>query len=204
MAFQSVPETAEVTVNYTQGAKPVQMTFHARKAGGYVLTDLQNLAFAVDARVGTSFLPIQTQDVVYNNTQARGLELINDQVAQNSINTGPGQDLSSAVPNSVSYAVKRLSSRTGRSARGRVYWIGIPRDKLDADENYLTGAYSLAVLGAIDLMRQSLASNGWVPVIVSRYTNGEKRPTGITFDWLTTAITDERVDSRRDRMPASG
>jgi len=119
MAFQRVPETAEAIVRYTAGIKPVVMTFYARFIGGYSTSDLIALANNVDTRVGNNFLPIQTDDIVYNSTLVRGLDKINDEEVIDSDNTGPGGVVSKGLPNNVSYAVKRLSGLTGRSARGR-------------------------------------------------------------------------------------
>lgn len=203
MAFQRVPETAEAIVRYTAGIKPVVMTFYARFIGGYSTSDLIALANNVDTRVGNNFLPIQTDDIVYNSTLVRGLDKINDEEVIDSDNTGFGGVVSKGLPNNVSFAVKRLSGLTGRSARGRIFWVGMPDTDLATDENFLTGPASLAILGAIDLMRTSLALSGWTPVIVSRFTGGVKRDPAVTFVWTLTGITDERVDSQRGRLPVA-
>ncbi len=201
MAFQRVPETAEAVTKYTAGTKNVLMTFYARFIGGYSTSDLVNLASNVDGRVGLDFLPIQSNNIVYNNTTVRGLDKENDEEVVDSDATGFGGVTSPALPNNVTFAVKRLSGLTGRSARGRVFWLGMPTSDLATDENFIKGPESLAILGAIDGMRVALTLSGWSPVIVSRFTGGVKRAEAVTFTWLLTSITDERVDSSRGRLP---
>lgn len=201
MAFQSVPETVEIATNYSFGSTDIQMTFHARKSGGYSESELTSLANQCDGRVVTSFLPNQANDYVYNNTSVRGLESITDLYVENSDGTGPGSLTADAIPVNCALAIKKLSGFTGRSARGRVYWFGLTVGQLDTDENYVLGAQGLLILGAVDAMRATIVSAGWLPVIVSRFTGGAKRATGVTFEWVSTGITDYRVDSRRDRLP---
>jgi len=40
MAFQPVPNTAEVAVIFTQNLETISNTFHAEKPGGYTLSDI--------------------------------------------------------------------------------------------------------------------------------------------------------------------
>lgn len=201
MAFQSVPETAEVATIYDCNNINVQMTFHARFIGGYSLADIVALANNCDQRVTQSFLPIQTQDALYQRTEVRGLESIVDLSASDQTGAGPGLDVARGMPNSVTLAIQRNSGLTGRSSRGRVFWLAAPDSNLDVDENFFTAAASIAIVSAINLMNVSLNLSGWLGVIVSRFTGGVQRPTGVTFPWVNTLAVNNRVDSRRDRMP---
>lgn len=177
------------------------MTFYAEFSGGYSQGDLNTLAANVDNRIGSSFLGIQTVDCAYLRTEVRGLDSINDMTAVNSINAGPGLNVSGSFPNQVTYAVQRNAGLTGRSARGRVYWIGLSQDDLQADENFLNPIDAIEIVGAIENMRVSLDLSGWNAVIVSRVTGGVQRTEGETFNWINTIGTDERVDTIRGRLP---
>lgn len=201
MSFQSVPETAEVSVIYTQNAETVQMTFHARLVGGYSQSDIDALADNVDARIATSFLPIQTADCTYVRTEARGLENIDDFFQQNFGAAGDGEIVSEGFPNMVTIAVQRNAGLTGRSSRGRVFWIGLNHLSLEDDENFVTASEGTAIVAAVAAMATTLGLSDWKPVIVSRFTGGAKRETGVTFDWINTLIVDLRVDTQRGRMP---
>ena len=201
MVFQPVPNTVEIQARYSQNAQPIQMTFHAEFLAPYVEADLIALANTMDFLFGTTFLPIQTLDCSYVQTAVRGLNSINDFEVFDASNAGPGGLAIAGYPNQVTLAVSRRSRFTGRSSRGRVYWIGLAQDQLDTNENFVLPGTSTAVGSAVNGIALGISGAGWVPVIVSRWSEGVKRPAGVTFPWVTTVVTDDRVDSRRDRMP---
>lgn len=201
MAFQAVPETAEVNTIYEQEGITLQMTFYARFEGGYSQTDVQNLANLADFGVGAYFLPIQTDGVSYIRSEARGLAVLNDVAASANANAGPGLNASGSLPNQVTIAIQRNAGLTGRSARGRIFWIGLARDDISADENFVNPLDVTAIVAAVANFRGQLDQSGWDPVIVSRYTGGSQRPEGVTFPWLNTLAVDARVDTLRGRLP---
>lgn len=203
MPFQSVPETAEIDILYTLNGKLVQNVFYGRFPGGYNQTELDVLAVRIDTRVQANWLLQQPQEAVYQRVEVRGLEDENDLLS--TFTTGPtvGSQIVDTLPNNVTFAIKQNSGLSGRSARGRMYWIGIPRDRLDpADENNLLQAYVSAVLLAVGAIRTGIDTlPGWDAVLVSRVTGGVARPFGITFPWISEVNVDLRVDSQRGRLP---
>lgn len=201
MAFQRVPNTAEVDVEFLLNNVVMQNTFYGEKVGGYDLPALESLASEVDVAVGLHLIPLQSSDGVYTRTVVRGLDLENDLVAEDNDNAGSGGTVFSAMPANVTLAVKRASAFTGRSARGRIFWCMMPRDALSLDDNFVEATYGNDVADAINEIALAINSAGWVAVIVSRFAGGVKRAEGVTFPWLTTSVTDLRVDSRRDRLP---
>ncbi len=204
MAFQSVPDTAEIDMIYTYNGVTVQNVFYARLVGGYALTDLQAVADKIDSIWPVTFITEQPSEVIYLRTEVRGLENENDLVAVQGISSGTGTHPGVALPNQVTFSIKKTSGLTGRSARGRCYWIGIPRDQLeDADENQLKAAFVLAIVADIDFVRTSIETVGlWEAVLVSRFANSLKRAEGVTFPWKGTTFVDVRVDTNRGRLPA--
>lgn len=203
MAFQRVPNTAEVAVIYTLNGIVCQNVFYGEFAGGYSLLDLQVLAGAVDAAVGVGWLPDQPAEATYLRCEVRGLDTEFDLFTTDNTSTGVGTDVIPSLPNNVTFSIKKISGLTGRSARGRSYWIGIPRDKLKGtDENELTTAYTALIVANIELIRTTIAAAaGWAAVLVSRVSNGVPRtPTAITFPWVGTVAVDERIDTQRPRL----
>ncbi len=205
MAFQSVPETAQINIIYTYNSVTCENVLYGRKTGGYSVGDLAALAAQIDTQINSSWLPLQPAEAVYLRTEVRGLENENDLVVENNTNTGPGTDLTDPVPNNVTFAIRKSSGLTGRSARGRLYWIGIPRDKLTSpDENNLLSTYVTALVDAVDDQRVGInAVTGWAAVLVSRFQGGAKRAEGVTFPWLSTGAIDARVDTQRGRLPSN-
>lgn len=205
MAFQAVPDTVSIQIIYTQNAVFVQNSFYAELVGGYVLADLVALAAGIDGQVQGTWKAQQNPNAIYVRTEVRGLALENDITASDNTNAGPGVFVSEAVSNNVTLSVKKTSGLTGRSARGRTYWIGIPRTQLDpVNENLYLGAYVTAVEAAVDSIRTQInALPLWVPVLVSRFTAGLARPTGITFPWTGSTCVDNIVDTQRGRLPTA-
>ena len=197
MAFQPVVNAAEINVIYTLNAEIVQNVFYGLFGGAYTQANLQSLADDVGTTVGNQWLPLQPPEAIFLRTEVRGLTIENDFFASSLLGAGTGADIVEAYPNNVTFSVKKLSGFTGRSARGRCYWIGIPQDKTSApDENHLTDAYRDAVVAAVDQVRLKIDTVfNWDAVLVSRIANGVPRATGKTFPWIGVVAVDKRVDT---------
>lgn len=203
MAFQSVPQTAQIDVIYTLNGETVENVFYGEFPGGYNQLELDALAVRMDTRVRTNFLPQQPPEAVYQRVEVRGLDQENDLLAVFSAGPAPGVQVTAALPNNITLAIKQNSGLTGRSARGRTYFIGIPQGTLLAsDESFLQSAYVLAVVLALGQIRDGIESlPGWNAVLVSRIAGGVPRAFGITFPWISEIAVNDRVDSQRGRLP---
>lgn len=204
MAFQPVVDTVEIDIIYTLNAEPVQNVLYAELPGGYILADLVALAAQIDTQVNGTWKPQQPPEAVYVRTEVRGLALQNDLTASNNTNAGPGLIGAATLPNNVTFSIKKESGLTGRSARGRLYWIGVPFNQIQAtNENLLNAAYVTAIVAAVDSQRVGiLAVGAWLPVLVSRFSEGIPRVTGRTFGWVSTTNVDDRIDTQRGRLPS--
>jgi len=205
MAFQSVPETVEIDHIFTLHGVTVQNVHYARLPGGYAQADLQTMAGQIDGIFPATWVTEVDSDVTYVRTEVRGLEFENDLTAQDATSTGPGTHVGSSLPNNVTFAIKKSSGLTGRSARGRTFWIGVPSNETEpTDENFLLAAYAALIVADVDFVRISInALASWEAVLVSRFSGGAKRAVGVTFPWLSTSNVDLRVDTNRSRLPAT-
>ena len=201
MAFQAVPDAAEIVVSYLQNAVQSNNVMHAVKPGGYQLADLVALAVAVDLTVGTDWLPLQTLDAAYQQTLVRGLAFINDQETVNNTSAAFGGDVSEGLPANVTISIKKGSSLTGRNARGRLYWMALPQNQLKSNENLVATAALSDIVDAVEAMRAAITATIWTAAIVSRFLDNVKRPFGVTFEWTETSAVDEVVDTQRRRLP---
>lgn len=201
MAFQSVPNTVKIEVIYNQNFEPMLNTFYAKFNGTYQQSDLQVLADNIDLTVGTFWLPLQTFDAAYLRTEVTGLEFENDVTASSNVSAGTGGVGLEGLPNSVTLSVKKSSGLTGRSARGRNYWMGVPNNELGGNENTIKGPYIASVEVALDLIRTATDTTlSFEAVLVSRFSNGVARAVGVTFKWLSTTCVNDFVDSQRGRL----
>lgn len=202
MAFQPVPNCVEIDMIFTMNSITSQNVFYAEMAGGYLLGDLQALATQIDIQWQGTWRSEQPPEVDYVRTEVRGLAVINDLQASANANANPGINPSPVLPGNVTFAVKKESGLTGRSARGRTYWIGIPQNQITAaDENQLAAAFIADLVTNVDSIRTAIAAVGtWLPVLVSRFTGGATRPFGVTFPWISTTNVGTRIDTQRRRL----
>ena len=204
MAFQRVPNTAEISVVYDLFGMNLVNTYHAYAAAGYNQSMLDTLAAQIDASPVVSLLADQATDIDYVRTDVRGLDQENDLTSTNNTSAAAGGAAATSCPSNIAFCVQRLSGLTGRSARGRVYIGGIPFTSSYqewSDRNLLTVAAADAYVGHVDGFRSTIEAIGpWDAVIVSRYNAGSKRATGVTFTWTQTQYSDRRLDTQRRRM----
>lgn len=203
MVFQPVLNTVEIDVIYTQNGETLQNTFYAELLGGYVQSDLQALTDAVDLQISGSWKAEQPPESVYVRTEVRGLSVENDLTATNNVGAGPGVHAGNAMPNNVTFSIKKTSGLTGRSARGRTYWIGVPNTQIDvSNENFVNAPWAANVVTNVGTIRTTIAATGlWLPRLVSRFAAGVPRSSGKTFAWTGETNVDLRVDTLRGRLP---
>lgn len=203
MAFQAVVDTTQIDVIYTLNGETVQNSFYARLVGGYTLADIQSLVDQIDFQVGTVWLPLQSPEAIYVRSEIRGLAVENDITASQNANSGPGIQAAASCPNQVTLSIKKTSGLTGRSARGRTFWISVPLGQLQpGNENLVLPAWSALVVAAIATIRLAIPTIlAWEAVLVSRVSNGVPRTVGITFPWVGEINVDDRVDTLRNRLP---
>ncbi len=202
MAFQKVVNTVEIAVIGSVNGKVIQNTFYAEHDTPYNLADVVSLIDSIDNNVGIGWLPDQASDYDYLRTEGRGLEFENDVFASNNDSAGSGSGASSSLPNNVTISIKKESGLTGRSARGRTFWMAPLKGELVvANENFFESAYVALIVADVDLIRSTITGlAGWQAVLVSRFSGGLERDEGETFNWLTTVAVDNRVDTQKGRL----
>lgn len=200
MAFQSVPDTAEVVVRYDYSGRIWTNTFYAKFFGAYDQEDLQTLADITDEWVAEELFPLISSQISYKDVQVRGLEEVNDYTAESNASTGFGTDAVGITTPQTSFAIKRLSGFTGRSARGRIYIPPPGTDTLQANRNYLLAVYADAWVDALNALTGVWSSELWSAGIVSRYHEGSQRTFGLVFPLIGWAYTDLRLDTQRGRL----
>lgn len=163
--------------------------------------DLDALALEVDAAVGGDYLPAITASCVYDGTFVRGLELIVDISSSSAVHAGPGTGGSSPMPGNVSLVLTARTGFTGRSARGRVYSVGVDQSAVATAGHATTGyVNSMNAFGSDILSIFSLAS--WHYVVLSRFSGGVKRPLATHLTVTTLGPRNNEFDSQRGRLVA--
>jgi len=203
MAFQKVPRTVEIDHIFTLNGVTVQNTHYAQLPTPYSQADLQALVDMIDLVFPGAYQPHMPDEVTYVRSEVTGLDAPNDLTASQNLSTGDGTNVGTALPNNVTFAIKKSSGLTGRSARGRIFWIGIPETEVKpSNENLIEAVYIASLVANLAFMRTSISSVGlWQPVIVSRFFNSAKRTEGATFPWISETNVNDRVDTHRGRLP---
>jgi len=110
-----------------------------------------------------------------------------------------GTHASPALPGNVTICVSLRTGLTGRSARGRWYWVGLAEDQVAG--NVLDAGVAVSITGAIDNLLTAMGDISSAPLIVSFQNNGVPRPGGPVKFFITDALmVDTTIDSQRGRL----
>jgi len=201
MAFQVVPDTLIVEVRGTSFAQQVENTFYYKYVAVPDETDLEDLLTDLEAVIGTYWLPYLPDSCIITELYAR--DLGNEVAAQAFVSVSPGQGSATGdgMPSFNTIAIARKSGFTGRSARGRIFWLGLAESMVQGQEVLSTPR--AGITNAIVQFDQAAIALSYVPVIVSRYSGGVKRTEGVTYEIQTWQMTDSNVDTRRSRKEMS-
>lgn len=123
--------------------------------------------------------------------EAEGLQVVHD----GDYPIEGGFDATDMTPNQVSYTVTLNTGLVGRSARGRVYGVGLP-------DSYCTGTrLTDAGQGFLDaswgLVRLALQTAGHALAVVSFQEGGVPRPSGRSIPVLSTSVRFPLATQRR-------
>lgn len=197
MPFQSVPNTIEVLVRGTNDSTPVENTFYYSYVAEPTYEEMGDLATALKAVIVSEWLPYLPANCGITSIYVRDLE---NEFATNydlafsvEIGTASGE----ALPSFNTIAFARKSGLTGRSTRGRIFWLGLTEGQVAnsvVDSGVLTG-----IADAINQFDAEASSEGYTPVIVSRYHNGVLRTPAVTYEISNWGFNDNLVDTRRSR-----
>src|SRR5512145_987200 len=203
MAFIPVPNAAQVVINQRLHGEEVVNVLHFARSGGFPLASLGALATLVSTNWVSEVLPNLSADLTLESVVARDLSVADGQQAVQAVSPaeagGIGQ---AALPGNVAYVITHRTAFIGRSRRGRTYLAGLGEDDVTANTFLTVRADALAT--AFNTLRTELAGAGFFFCIVSRYTNGAPRATGITTAVDVSVARDYTVDTQRGRLRGTG
>lgn len=200
MAFQSVPDCAQGTIVGSLNGVPINNTLgFSYVGGGYDQTAIDDLAGGLDNWFAAEVLPLLSTTYNYEHAEVRGLEFISDLEAIDNTNAGPGSDANNPLPALAAVCISFRTGFTGRSARGRNYITGFGVDNLATNENRIVSSTITALQNAYGLLNSYVTAANWAHVVISRYTLGSARPSGVYLPVTTYLVTDDLWDTQRRR-----
>lgn len=109
-----------------------------------------------------------------------------------------------SAPNEVTYCISLRSGVSGRSARGRFYWLGLALANI-ATTNRVGALFRTNTTAAVQSLINNISGAGYKWAIVSYRSNNAPRPGGpVYFPLVSATTTDDIVDSQRRRRPGIG
>jgi hypothetical protein len=114
-----------------------------------------------------------------------------------------GEGTGDTMPNNSTVASKLVSGLTGRSQRGRSYFVGMDRENTTANRQGITAAFQDALTEAWEALIDAIGTEGFELVVKSLFHNGVPRTTGVVTP-ITNAVVNTTLDSQRRRLPERG
>lgn len=195
MPAPPAPGIASLEAIWSQEDQLVENTFHYALTGTIDVAALQQIVVAYTTWATThsgifhdacSLVKLDARDLSSSSGASVQVNVIPPIVGTG----GPG-----ALPNNVTFSLKRLSGLRGRANRGRIYLIGVADSHLQVGAQELTNAFAATSITAYnDLLAGMLASAGAEEVILHRAL-------GTGTKVIEYGFADLFMDSQRRRLP---
>lgn len=204
MATVYNPNVARVDLLHLWDSQEVENTLYFFSTTEPNQAALQDLADGVRLYWQTNMLPLMSSEVAFLLAEVTKLEPVPAEFASApAALPNIGGNGGAALPNSVSIAVSFRTGLTGRSYRGRNYWLGLTETTVQ--DNEITSAHAAAIVAAYaGMMGSNVVTDFWTWGVYSQRTNNAPRETGLFQDITSVAIVDYTIDSQRRRLPGRG
>lgn len=205
MAFVPVPNTVMVEAVFELGGQVIENTYYF-EAGPAMTpneTTITELLTQIRTTIQTDLLPTLTTAIAL--VRLVGTLLTAVESLSVTLNVSPpatGGVGTDPLPSNVAYCVTFLTSARGRSFRGRNYVAGFGDGQFTG--NIITSGVRTALLAFYTELLAATEALGWSMVVVSRFTAGAPRVTGVTTPITGFTTFDTVADSQRRRLPGRG
>jgi len=205
MVFIPVPNVAEVHLRYTQSGQLTENVLYFEGVPPVDGLALRMLAADIFNWWNANLKPLINAQTFLREVYAVSLDSATSPAGTFAPSSPvAGTYIGTPLPNNVTIAVSFRTEGRGRSSRGRVYQVGMSETSLSSAQGQtVQAAYATDLVDAYDLLRTSPPST-WTFVVVSRYTGGAPRITGLAQPVTQVILTDTFVDSQRRRLPTRG
>jgi len=204
MAFVPVPNTVAVDVIYDWDGQIVENTlYYTLGSATPNLADITELLEAVNGIIRAGLLPLMSNAISLLRLVGTLIEVADG--LQYISTTGlpeAGASDAESMPNNIAACISLRTGQSGRSFRGRNYVPGLTIENIDG--NNLNSSTMSAIAAVYEGLIEPVPASAWRQTIVSRYTAGAPRTTGIATPVVNALFVDSVVDSQRRRLPGRG
>lgn len=203
MAFQPVPDVARFTLVHDNSFAVVALNvLYFRNPSQWGLPELISASNVLANAWASQVMPLMAAGARFIRVEARGERGETDVSYQLSFPIPVGGGVSSdPLPLQCAVCVTHVTGFTGRSSRGRTYFPFIPESRQSA--GILTPGAPEQYVGALEYIRSEMAAEGWTHVVVSRYSNKQRRDVAQTLTVVGYRSRDNEVDTQRRRTRAN-
>src|SRR6478735_9425723 len=202
MPFIPAADTAKVAITMLQRGQRVVNVFHFTKAGGYTTeTEVNTLAGNFATAWVANIAPLQASTVTGLNVTATDVSTSGGAGAEIAIVYGGGGG-SGDLPTNCTVSVKWNTGFSGRSFRGRTYFVGMVVGAVVGDD--ISGAYGTSLTTAFDNLLSDMAGFGDTMVVVSYFHLGVPRTSAVVTPITNSSLADLHIDSQRRRLAGRG
>lgn len=203
MAFVPVPNTAMFELRYTLWGQQIENTLWFEEAlpwnAGTIATQCEVLHDWVVAEL----FPTLSVDLTLREVFGTSMESDTAPTGSFVPASPPAGDVpSNAEAGSVAFGVTFRTGMRGRSFRGRNYVPGIPQSSRSG--NQATVAFANTIQAAYQQLTGAIPEMLGTWVVVSRFSGGLPRVTGVTTPVVQAAYHDLNLDSQRRRLTGRG
>jgi len=204
MAFVPAPNILLVEVRATKALQHIENRFHINCFHAPTLSDIEDINAILVTQLGSLWAPNLPTDVSINSVFYRSLQTENSIQLEVPFVPGiAGTHIGIPGPNQNTYCVSLRTGSAGRSARGRLYWLGLSEAQYAVNE--IEAVSGPAIVGAVESLRASIQASGRGMSIVSYFNAGVPRPGGPVYFLVTNVLaTRSTLSSQRRRMPGYG
>lgn len=204
MAFIPTPNGVKVCMRYSKAGQQVCNVFHVDVGATPTLADLNTIGAAFKDWWVAKVKAYQSEDVTLEAIEVTDISALGAPGIE--YNTGLPQSGTPGAPamaNNVTVASKLSSGRTGRSFRGRSYFVGLTPAYVTADAQHINPTMVTAFNAMWEDLLARLVAAGFELAILSLVDHGAPRAAGL-LTAVQTVITNTTLDSQRRRLPERG
>lgn len=204
MPFIPAPQIIQVEFRALMAGQKIENRIMIDNLAAVVPADLDTVALGFLSWAETEYFPILPASIQLLEVVATDLSSDSGgQVSRPPSAPTFGGVGSEAMPNEVTICASLRSTSRGRSARGRLFVLGLPKSQVL--ENNVITAHLTALQSAIAGIKAEADILGKEWVVVSYRHNNVVRPGGpVYFPIQTVLFVDPVVDSQRKRKPGVG
>jgi len=201
-AFIPAPNTARVRMVYSLFGQTVMNVFYWQGDAPLIASDLSGLADEVNIAWAARFKPVQAPDVELLYIEATALDTDSSPSVTLAVGVA-GTASGVSFPGGTTLAIKFSGGVSGRSGRGRMYWIQLHTAQISGDQ--VTSADVAAIVGLVsDFFDDIETATGLTHVVTSYCHDGAWRTTASNTPVVNYIATDNNVDSQRRRLAGRG